>query len=52
MTTEFTSARLTMSPLRAEGADEMFAVLNDPALHEFTGGQPATLDELPFVTPC
>jgi RimJ/RimL family protein N-acetyltransferase len=46
MTTEFTSARLTMSPLRAEGADEMFAVLNDPALHEFTGGQPATLDEL------
>jgi RimJ/RimL family protein N-acetyltransferase len=46
MTTEFTSPRLMMSLLRVQDADEMFAVLNDPALHEFTGGQPATLDEL------
>lgn len=46
MTTEFTSLRLTMSPLGVEDADEMFAVLNDQALHEFTGGEPATLDEL------
>jgi RimJ/RimL family protein N-acetyltransferase len=44
--TEFASPRLTMSLLRVEDADEMFHVLNDPALHEFTGGQPATLDEL------
>jgi RimJ/RimL family protein N-acetyltransferase len=46
MMTEFTSQRLAMSPLRVEDADEMFAVLDDPALHEFIGGQPATLEEL------
>jgi len=32
--------------LRPADADEMVAVLGDPALHEFTGGRPATLDEL------
>jgi RimJ/RimL family protein N-acetyltransferase len=46
MTTELTSSRLVMSPLRADDADEMFDVLDDAALHEFIGGSPATLDEL------
>jgi RimJ/RimL family protein N-acetyltransferase len=46
MMTEFTSPRLTMSPLRIEDAEEMFAVLDDPILHEFIGGQPAKPDEL------
>src|SRR6059058_1563399 len=35
-----------MSALRIADADEMVAVLADPALHEFTGGRPATLNEL------
>ena len=40
-------ARLDLSPSAGVAdADEMVAVLADPALHEFTGGQPATLDEL------
>jgi RimJ/RimL family protein N-acetyltransferase len=38
--------RLTMRPLVVEDAEEMVIVLADPALHEFTGGVPATLDEL------
>ncbi|MDP9463412.1 MAG: GNAT family N-acetyltransferase [Actinomycetota bacterium] len=38
--------RLVLDPLRVEDADEMVTVLGDPALHEFTGGRPATLDEL------
>ncbi|MEP7114711.1 MAG: GNAT family N-acetyltransferase [Ilumatobacteraceae bacterium] len=38
--------RLTLRSLRAEDADEMADVLADPALHEFTGGEPATLEEL------
>jgi RimJ/RimL family protein N-acetyltransferase len=38
--------RLQLCPLRVADADEMVDVLADPALHEFTGGQPATLDEL------
>jgi RimJ/RimL family protein N-acetyltransferase len=38
--------RLTLRSLRAEDADEMVDVLADPSLHEFTGGEPATLDEL------
>ncbi|HEX4816230.1 MAG TPA: GNAT family N-acetyltransferase [Nonomuraea sp.] len=33
-------------PLRPEHADEMAAVLADPALHAFTGGTPLTLPEL------
>jgi hypothetical protein len=32
--------RLTLEPLRPEHADEMVAVLGDPALYEFTGGTP------------
>lgn len=41
-----TTARLILSPLVQSDADEMVVVLADPALHEFIGGQPATLDEL------
>jgi RimJ/RimL family protein N-acetyltransferase len=38
--------RLSLTPLRPEDADEMFEVLDDERLHEFTGGRPATLVEL------
>ena len=38
--------RLVLSALRVEDAEEMVAVLGDPALHEFIGGQPATVAEL------
>ncbi len=44
--TTITTARLVLNPLRVEDAGEMVAVLADPALHRFTGGRPATLDEL------
>jgi RimJ/RimL family protein N-acetyltransferase len=40
------SDRLVLEPLRVEHADELAPVLDDPALHEFTGGQPATPGEL------
>jgi RimJ/RimL family protein N-acetyltransferase len=40
------SARLVLEPLRVQHADELAPVLHDPALHEFTGGMPATLPEL------
>ena len=40
------TARLVLNPLRVEDAEEMVSVLGDPALHEFTGGQPSTLAEL------
>jgi RimJ/RimL family protein N-acetyltransferase/mannose-6-phosphate isomerase-like protein (cupin superfamily) len=38
--------RLTLEPLRIEHADEMVSVLDDAALHEFTGGHPKTLGAL------
>ncbi|MQY16394.1 hypothetical protein SRB5_65930 [Streptomyces sp. RB5] len=41
-----TTARLTLLPLAVEHADEMAAVLADPALHTFTGGAPYTPDAL------
>jgi RimJ/RimL family protein N-acetyltransferase len=44
--TSLTTVRLVLDPLVVDDADEMVRVLADPALHEFTGGQPATLDEL------
>jgi RimJ/RimL family protein N-acetyltransferase len=40
------TARLRLDPLRVQDAAEMAAVLGDPALHEFIGGQPSTVDEL------
>ena len=39
-------SHLTIEPLRREHAAEMVAVLSDPALYEFTGGEPPTPDEL------
>ncbi|MFF1449340.1 GNAT family N-acetyltransferase [Streptomyces sp. NPDC058274] len=38
--------RLDLLPLRVEHAEEMAAVLADPALHTFTGGAPARPDAL------
>lgn len=40
------TARLVLDPLRAGHADELAPVLDDPALHAFTGGAPATAGEL------
>ena len=40
------SDRLVLEPLRVEHADELAPLLDDPALHEFIGGRPATPDEL------
>lgn len=38
--------RLVLEPLQPGDAPEMVVVLGDGELHEFIGGQPATLDEL------
>jgi RimJ/RimL family protein N-acetyltransferase len=38
--------RLDLEPLGVGHADEMAPVLGDPALHSFTGGEPATREEL------
>lgn len=38
--------RLTLEPLRVEHADETFPVLDDHSLHEDTGGDPLTLEQL------
>ncbi|HEY3502847.1 MAG TPA: GNAT family N-acetyltransferase [Actinocatenispora sp.] len=40
------TARLLLRPLRVEHAEEMAAVLADPALHTFIGGTPETPDAL------
>jgi enoyl-CoA hydratase/carnithine racemase/RimJ/RimL family protein N-acetyltransferase len=40
------SDRLVLEPLRVEHAEEMVAVLEDPALYRFTGGRPPTREEL------
>jgi RimJ/RimL family protein N-acetyltransferase len=40
------SERLALEPLRVEHADEMAPLLDDPALHTFIGGKPASLQEL------
>jgi RimJ/RimL family protein N-acetyltransferase len=40
------SPRLDLEPLRAEHALEMAPLLNDPRLHAFTGGAPASVHEL------
>ncbi|MCX4846215.1 GNAT family N-acetyltransferase [Streptomyces sp. NBC_00893] len=42
----FATARLDALPLRVAYADEMAAVLDDPALHTYTGGAPETADGL------
>jgi len=38
--------RLELVALRVADAEEMVVVLADPALHQFTGGRPASLEEL------
>ncbi|MFF5502825.1 GNAT family N-acetyltransferase [Streptomyces roseolus] len=38
--------RLDLVPLEVGHAEEMAAVLNDPALHAFVGGAPESLEEL------
>ena len=38
--------RLTLEPLRVDHAEALAAALDDPGLHEFIGGSPATADEL------
>jgi RimJ/RimL family protein N-acetyltransferase len=38
--------RLELSPLREDDATEMAVVLGDERLHEFTGGSPASADQL------
>ncbi|MBO3090060.1 GNAT family N-acetyltransferase [Cellulomonas dongxiuzhuiae] len=40
------AARLALEPLRTDHADEMFDVLDDPRLHTYTGGRPASRAEL------
>jgi RimJ/RimL family protein N-acetyltransferase len=40
------TTRLTLEPLRVGHAEEMAPALDDPGLHEFIGGSPATADEL------
>lgn len=42
----FSTPRLDALPLRVAHADEMAAVLSDPALHTFTGGTPLDADAL------
>ncbi|MFG6194003.1 GNAT family N-acetyltransferase [Nonomuraea sp. JJY05] len=46
MTRPIEAPALVLVPLRPEHADEMAAVLSDPALHAFTGGAPLTAPEL------
>ena len=40
------TARLTLEPLQVEHAAEMVEVLSAPALYEFTGGAPPSLERL------
>ncbi|MFI6099074.1 GNAT family N-acetyltransferase [Lentzea sp. NPDC051213] len=46
MTDDIGTDRLNLLPLRVEHAAEMAGVLADPALHTYTGGAPATPEEL------
>lgn len=45
-TARIETGRLRLDPLRVEDAEEMTAVLADPALYVFTGGEPPTLEAL------
>jgi RimJ/RimL family protein N-acetyltransferase len=38
--------RLSLEPLRVEDAETMAELLDDPRLHEFTGGRPLSFSEL------
>ncbi|MEU0968125.1 hypothetical protein ABZ357_22790 [Streptomyces sp. NPDC005917] len=46
----FGTGRLELLPLRVGHAEEMAAVLSDPALHTFTGGTPDTPEALRSAT--
>jgi RimJ/RimL family protein N-acetyltransferase len=46
LTSALTSERLSLEPLRVDHAAEMAVLLDDAGLHTFTGGKPATSDEL------
>ncbi|MFJ1645343.1 GNAT family N-acetyltransferase [Streptomyces sp. NPDC088258] len=46
LTAAISTERLTLLPLRVEHAEEMAAVLADPALHRYIGGAPSTAEEL------
>ena len=41
-----TTDGLLLEPLRVEHADEMAGLLDDPHLHTYIGGDPATVDKL------
>lgn len=43
---ELRTERLVLEPLTVAHAEEMAPLLDDPALHAFTGGRPARLGEL------
>ena len=49
------TARLRLDPITVDDAGELFAVLDDPKLHAFTGGSPMSRDALEkwieFVVP-
>jgi RimJ/RimL family protein N-acetyltransferase len=38
--------RLALEPLRVEHAEELWPLLDDPSLHEYIGGRPATPEQL------
>jgi RimJ/RimL family protein N-acetyltransferase len=42
----WTTSRLAVEPITSASAAELFDVLDDAALHAFTGGEPLALDEL------
>lgn len=42
----FETSRFTLEPLSTDHAAEMIAVLADPALYEFTGGEPPSPESL------
>jgi RimJ/RimL family protein N-acetyltransferase len=44
--TALASPRLDLEPLRVEHAAEMVAVLGEPSLYSFTGGEPPSLEML------
>ncbi|HEX3334834.1 MAG TPA: GNAT family N-acetyltransferase [Jatrophihabitans sp.] len=45
-TQTLTTPRLVLEPLRVEHAEEMAPLLDDPGLHDYTGGEPPTLGQL------
>lgn len=46
VTNDSASTRFRLRALRVDDADTMVSVLADPSLHQFTGGEPPSRDEL------